>query len=104
MHFFLCSVGNEHVLVLNNKGQVYGWGSNLNCQLGFDPAIYGDFVRKPTLIPNLEQITQISAGSLHSAAWTSQKIEPGETLAFGTPVSVPDKFEHIQNVPMPELR
>ena len=45
------SVGAEHVLVLNKKGQVYGWGNNFNSQLGLDPDVHGDLVAKPILIP-----------------------------------------------------
>ena len=45
------SVGAEHVLVLNKKGQVYGWGNNFSSQLGLDPDVHGDLVTKPNLIP-----------------------------------------------------
>ena len=45
------SVGAEHVLVLNKKGQVYGWGNNFSSQLGLDPDIHGDLVSEPTPIP-----------------------------------------------------
>ena len=45
------SVGAEHVLVLNKKGQVYGWGNNFSSQLGLDPDVHGDLVTKPILIP-----------------------------------------------------
>ena len=45
------SVGAEHVLVLNKKGQLYGWGNNFSSQLGLDPDVHGDLVTKPILIP-----------------------------------------------------
>ena len=95
-------VGAEHILALTDKGQVYGWGNNFNSQLGLDPNIYGDMVSKPTLIPDLAEIKQISAGNLHSAAWTSEPISPQRL--YGTPQIVPEKYGAIQHLAPEVLR
>ena len=95
-------VGAEHILALTDKGQVYGWGNNFNSQLGLDPNIYGDTISKPTLIPDLAEIKQISAGNLHSAAWTSVPIN--STRTYGVPEKVPEKFSALQDIEPQILR
>lgn len=98
------SVGAEHVLALSDKGQVYGWGNNFGTQLGLDPQVYEELVTKPVLIPGLANIKQISAGNYHSAAWTSDALNSGSLLSFGTPEQVPEKYDLIQNVEISKLK
>ena len=95
-------VGAEHILALTYKGQVYAWGNNFNSQLGLDPNIYGDMISKPTLVPDLAEIKQISAGNLHSAAWTSEPISPQRL--YGTPLVVPEQYGAIQHLQPEVLR
>jgi alpha-tubulin suppressor-like RCC1 family protein len=71
------SAGYYHSLVLNDRGQVFGFGYNRYGQLGL-----GD--RQNRLIPTLisiEGISAISAGALSSLLLDSQ----GELFSFGQP-------------------
>ncbi len=71
---------SEHSLFLNKYGQVYSCGSNYHGQLGYK-TISGDFQLCPKLVPNLSNnIIQVSAGSNHSLALTSN----GEVYSFGS--------------------
>lgn len=53
------TTGSDHVLVLTNNGAVYAWGDNFFGQLGL-----GDFKGRhaPTLIPDLNNVIDVSAG------------------------------------------
>ena len=98
------SAGAEHVLVLSDQGQVYGWGNNFSSQLGLDPDTHGDLILKPTLIPGLSGIKQISAGNLHSSAWTSVPATPDSILNFGQPQQIPERYDLVQNIDIDELK
>jgi len=62
------SIGYAHTLALisdeNNKTSVFSWGFNEKCQCGFKTK--DDLVEFPTKIENAEEISEISAGLLHS--------------------------------------
>jgi hypothetical protein len=49
----------EHSIVIDG-GQVYTWGNNLNAQLGNDDL---DYLAKPTLVENLQDVIAIGQGS-----------------------------------------
>jgi len=63
-------------LALSNTGQIYTFGNNYKGQLGL-----GDEIDKnvPTLIPNLEDVVQISAGESHSLILSNN----GQIYVFG---------------------
>jgi alpha-tubulin suppressor-like RCC1 family protein len=89
------SAGNNHSLMLNNKGRVYAFGANLYGQLGitttgwshgqFGERIDNSFgnnnisINKPTLIQELNNITKISAGHNYCLVLNNQ----GQVYAFG---------------------
>jgi E3 ubiquitin-protein ligase HERC1 len=99
------AVGFEHTLALSDKGQVWGWGNNFDSQLGLESAVYGVVVARPTLIMGLRSnIKQISAGNLHSAAWTSCSLTSSSIRDLGTPNVIPEKFEHLQGKPIKDLK
>jgi alpha-tubulin suppressor-like RCC1 family protein len=72
------SVGENYVLALLNNGRVMAWGLNSYGQLGLGA---GDLTNRnvPTLIPNLTNIKDISAGYTHSLAIASD----GTVKAWG---------------------
>ncbi len=76
------------------------WGNNVNRQLGLDSDLNGIHVPEPTLVPEFadgsKNIRQISAGSNHSAAWTSPALTPDSAFLLGLPSRVPDKFEGLK--------
>ena len=86
------SAGSYHSLALDSSGRVYAFGYNIYGQLGLgklnmgklnmkdDPLnILGNNINVPTLIPDLNNIIQVSAGNNHSLALTSD----GEVYSFG---------------------
>lgn len=84
-HIISISVGDYHSLLLTAIGQVYSCGHNFNGQLGFDESCsyiyytpHGD--NNLRLIPQLNNIIEISAGANHSLALVSN----GQVYAFGS--------------------
>jgi alpha-tubulin suppressor-like RCC1 family protein len=74
------SAGNTHSLCLDNQGHVWSFGGNLFGQLGLG---YIEDVRKipiPTIIANLNNIIQISAGSNFSLCLD----DTGRVWSFGS--------------------
>jgi alpha-tubulin suppressor-like RCC1 family protein len=66
-----------HTLVLTSEGTVYACGSNKEGELGLGRGV--SKVKKPTLIPGLSHICEISAGEFTSEARTCS----GEVLMWG---------------------
>src|SRR5579885_1007696 len=71
------STGENHSLVLDNQGRVWSFGSNASGQLGL--GLKSDNISLPTLIPNLENIIQVSVGEAHSLILDDQ----GRVWSFG---------------------
>ena len=130
--------GGEYALALSETGAVYAWGSNSHAQLGLSPDIYGIHVPEPTIVTQISsdsmRIQQISAGALHSAAWTippsttafqmkmPRQSVNGESLStqshslssnfanvsystqLGLPSSIPQKYSRLSHLSLRELR
>ncbi|XP_055518701.1 probable E3 ubiquitin-protein ligase HERC1 isoform X3 [Leucoraja erinacea] len=101
-------VGAEHTLGLSSSGDVYGWGSNSEGQLGLG---HTNHVREPTLITALQGkgIRQISAGRCHSVAWTAPPVPPrapgvSVPLQLGLPDSIPPQFSSLKEVSIETIR
>jgi uncharacterized repeat protein (TIGR01451 family) len=65
------SAGYQHVLTRMSDGGVYGWGYNLNGQLGLDPGfMYQGVVvlKTPRRFPELDDAAGVAAGGTHSLA------------------------------------
>ena len=90
------AVGAEHTLALSDVGDVWGWGTNTEGQLGLGHTIS---VREPQLIWSLsgKVIRQISAGRSHSAAWTTPPITKGKGSVFnvGAPCTIPPQYPSL---------
>lgn len=103
------AVGAEHTLAVSAEGDVYGWGSNSDGQLGLGHTLT---VREPERIACLsgKGIQQVSAGRTHSAAWTAPRalkgvnLHSGVDLLLGTPVCIPPQYPRLQEIPIPALR
>ena len=68
------AIGFEHTVVVTAAGRVYSWGSNRFGQLGIQ-----DKFLKRTSVPQLVEVTSdsvvnVSAGTAHTLALTSQGI------------------------------
>ena len=88
---------------------MYAWGNNFNSQLGLEPSIFGDLVSKPTrvnIIPkdSSKMFRQVSAGNLHSVAYSSYPLNPNLLQACGVPAKIPEKYEILQHIPTSDLR
>lgn len=70
------TVGNDHFLLLTEKGQVYAFGSNDYGQLG---QVGKNYIVEPTIIPGLNNIVEIAAGDYNSFAVNCY----GEVYTFG---------------------
>ncbi|XP_048583459.1 probable E3 ubiquitin-protein ligase HERC1 isoform X5 [Nematostella vectensis] len=96
-------VGAEHVLALTSTGEVWGWGNNVDGQLGLG---HSNAQREPCVIPDLKgkNIRQISAGRNHSAAWTAPPPPPRfpsgapMPLQLGHPEHTPPQFPALAEV------
>jgi alpha-tubulin suppressor-like RCC1 family protein len=74
------SAGNCHSLVLDEKGDVFGFGSNEYNQLGMQEVL---MCCGPVRIP-VKKATQIAAGGLHSLIITKKgEDDEGEVTVFG---------------------
>ncbi|KAE8748468.1 hypothetical protein FOCC_FOCC004763 [Frankliniella occidentalis] len=104
------AAGSEHALALTSTGDVWGWGSNNDGQLGMGHTLRPPG-REPQLIRALcgKRIKQISTGRTHSAAWTSPPLSrrtPGlaSPLALGTPSVIPSHYGHLESFPIAAIR
>jgi alpha-tubulin suppressor-like RCC1 family protein len=59
------AASDSHVLVVNDKGELYGWGYNNSGRLG-DPSIRQVF--KPTRITTISDVKCVATGMSHSVA------------------------------------
>lgn len=96
------AIGTEHALFLSSCGRVFGWGINLEGQLGLP---HMSLIREPEIIPELTNkgIKQISTGRTHSAAWTAPPLPqrtPGLScaLTLGLPSEIPSQYGHLQGL------
>ncbi len=99
------SAGGSYSLVLDSFGRVYSFGNNSWGQLGLGSGI-GNYRNIPTLIPNLDNIIQISAGASHSLLLNSS----GYVYGFGfnsfgnlglghrTSVNIPTLIPNLNNI------
>ncbi|XP_078388638.1 putative E3 ubiquitin-protein ligase HERC1 isoform X9 [Cetorhinus maximus] len=101
-------VGAEHTLGLSSPGDVYGWGSNSEGQLGLG---HTNHVREPTLVTALQgkNIRQISAGRCHSVAWTAPPVPPrapgvSVPLQLGLPDSIPPQYSSLKETNIETIR
>ncbi|XP_078055944.1 putative E3 ubiquitin-protein ligase HERC1 [Mustelus asterias] len=101
-------VGAEHTLGLSSAGDVYGWGSNSEGQLGLG---HTNHVREPTLVTALQgkNIRQISAGRCHSVAWTAPPVPPrapgvSVPLQLGLPDSIPPQYSSLKETSIETIR
>ena len=69
---------HEHTCARLNDSRVKCWGNNTHAQIG-DGTQYGERVL-PTTVLNLRNVTDISAGSLHTCAVTSN----GQVMCWGS--------------------
>ncbi len=105
------SAGDDHALALARDGSVYAWGVGKDGQLGIGPmpvinfrtrsASAMTFMPVPTRVPDLGDVTAISAGGNHSLAllkdgtvraWGSNRdgqIGDGTTMNRDRPIAVP---------------
>jgi alpha-tubulin suppressor-like RCC1 family protein len=77
------SAGGQHSLCLDRQGRVWSFGNNNYGQLGLAQTENGDndiVAIYPTMIPNLNNIVQISAGNRHSLCLDNQ----GKVWGFGS--------------------
>ncbi|GCB70606.1 hypothetical protein scyTo_0005723 [Scyliorhinus torazame] len=101
-------VGAEHTMGLSSPGDVYGWGSNSEGQLGLG---HTNHVREPTLVTALQgkNIRQISAGRCHSVAWTAPPVPPrapgvSVPLQLGLPDSIPPQYSSLKETNIEMIR
>ncbi len=95
--------GDNHSMSITENGTLWGWGSNINGELGLGTSIK---IGQPTQIPNLENIKYIDGGRRYSIAINNQ----GEMYTTGTnengeqgngsktSTSTYQKLETIENV------
>jgi hypothetical protein len=62
------AAGSNHVMALSYMGRVYTWGANQNGQLGTNSRSQHEEIPNEVSFPRGENITCISAGTLHNAA------------------------------------
>ena len=105
-NFKYISQGTYGGAAVNNSGQVYTWGSNIEGIIGIGST--GGYNYKPTLVPNLNNIKEISYGTRHILAlanngnvyvWGdngSGRLGLGNTTTRSSPVLNPNLSNVIQ--------
>lgn len=86
------AAGASHVLALSTSGELYSWGSNKHCQLGFDSTVEHEQLPRSVPLdlttsitlhgpPSTSPVTVVgmAAGYAHSVLWTSH----GELFGAG---------------------
>jgi len=93
--------GSQHCLALSEDYQVYAWGCNEDQQLGLG---HSDAILLPQRVDFFDdkKIRQISAGSSHSAAWTSDP-NGSRSLSASLPSAIPSQYQTIQDMPMASI-
>ena len=88
--------GASHCLALTKTNIVYAWGNNEEGQLGLG---HKNPVLLPQVIDSLKNrnIRQISAGSSHSAFWTTE-LNDRHLVSMSLPNSIPIQYKNIQNI------
>ncbi|XP_069137757.1 probable E3 ubiquitin-protein ligase HERC1 isoform X1 [Argopecten irradians] len=101
--------GAEHTLALTCTGDVWAWGNNNEGQLGIGHT--NSPVREPQLVPCLtgKNIKQISAGRIHSGAWTAQpppQRKPGVPLPLqlGIPECIPSQYTALTSISLDDIQ
>jgi alpha-tubulin suppressor-like RCC1 family protein len=94
------SVGASHCIALTDQRRVYTWGSNEDGQLGLG---HKNPVNVPQLVESLKnkKVRQVSAGSSHSAVWTSEPIDGRQSISL--PFVIPLEYTLIQHVPIKQI-
>jgi len=99
------AVGFEFILALDSKGDVWGWGSNSDGQLGLS---HTDPQPVPIRVPQLQGhgITQISAGKSHSAAWMVSPTQSTKSsfVEIGVPKCIPSEFTVLKDYKVTDVR
>jgi len=95
------AAGASHCLALTDNGTVYSWGNNEEGQLGLG---HKNAVITPMLVEHLvnKNIRQISAGSSHSAAWTSETSD-NTSLSMALPTLIPKEYNSLQKCSLKEI-
>jgi alpha-tubulin suppressor-like RCC1 family protein len=92
------SVAYNHMLVLTKKGEIYGWGTNAQGQLGLSRKETHVLLPKLIEIPENPKIVSVHCADLFSLALT----EEGDVFNFrdlyNSPSRVPKKIPELSNV------
>ncbi|XP_047141184.2 probable E3 ubiquitin-protein ligase HERC1 isoform X1 [Hydra vulgaris] len=98
------AVGCNYILALDNSGNIWGWGTNEEGQLGIGTT-------NPHYLPQLvctfsgTNITRLSAGTTHCAAWSNSQSPSSNTqLQIGTPNAIPSSYKSLCNVEVELIR
>ncbi|XP_060835591.1 E3 ubiquitin-protein ligase HERC2 isoform X3 [Rhopalosiphum padi] len=94
------STGSLHVLALTDDGEVYAWGDNDEGQLG-DGTAHPITRPRPIAALKGKRIQQVSCGSAHSFAWSSDEACQTDN---STPTTIPLEYDILQEFGVPELR
>ena len=108
------AAGEIHTVALDDLGNVWTWGRNVDSQLGYEtaPDNFGKQPKAISKLPEVEQFTQIAAGAYHTVAldengnvWTwgyngYGQLGDGTNTKRNTPVAVnkPDGVEKFTQI------
>lgn len=87
------SAGSSHSLALTSAGTVYSWGWNFTGELGYGAVGLQDGHPTPTLIPGLNNVVAVSAGTSSMALKSD-----GTVWTWGAGTSSPSQAPGLSNV------
>lgn len=91
------SVGIEHTFFITNNGDLIGFGSNSNFQLGIDSHYFKQY--EPVILRDLPKFRSVSCGSIFTLALdVDNNVWIFGSILLGAPENLRSKIQHLPEI------